>query len=157
SDANREMETALIDSLDAQFVSGIAKSRGLEPEAVRAAIDYAPAEPGELEKLGLVDGTLRFDGVGARAGGGPGVEDEVYRNVDPASVGFNPVATFALVYGSGMVTTGEGYASPTGGPVLASETVSKALEDAADDPDISAIVFRIDSPGGSSLAADVVW
>src|SRR5215468_6827789 len=54
SDANREMETALIDSLDAQFVSGIAKSRGLEPEAVRAAIDYAPAEPGELEKLGLV-------------------------------------------------------------------------------------------------------
>src|SRR4030095_5415676 len=70
---------------------------------------------------------------------------------------FSPTATFALVYGSGMVTSGEGLAGPTGAPVLASETVSKALEDAADDPDISAIVFRIDSPGGSALASDVVW
>ncbi|TMA34693.1 MAG: signal peptide peptidase SppA [Deltaproteobacteria bacterium] len=157
SDATREMETALLDSLDAQFVSGIAKSRSLTPEAVRAAIDAAPAEPGELEKLGLVDGTLRFDEVVARAGGGPLVMDDVYQRVDPASVGFAPVATFALVYGSGMVTSGEGFASPAGGPVLASATVSKALEDAANDPEIAAIVFRIDSPGGSSLAADVVW
>jgi protease-4 len=157
SDAHREMATALLDSLDAQFVSGIAASREMSPEAVRAAIDAAPSEPGELERLGLIDGTLAFDDVVARAGGGPKVEEDVYRNVDPASVGFTPVASFALVYGSGMVTSGEGYASPTGSPVLASETVSKALEDAADDPSISAIVFRIDSPGGSALASDVVW
>jgi protease-4 len=157
SDANREMETALLDSLDAQFVSGIARSRSLTPEAVRAAIDAAPSEPEELEKLGLIDGTLRFDDVVARAGGGPKVEEDVYQNVDPARVGFAPVATFALVYGSGMVTTGEGIAGPTGSPVLASDTVSKALEDAADDPAISAIVFRIDSPGGSAFASDVVW
>src|SRR5262249_7735144 len=52
---------------------------------------------------------------------------------------------------------GEGAAGPTGAPVLASDTVSKALEDAADDPQISAIVFRIDSPGGSAFASDVVW
>ncbi len=157
SDANREMETALIDSLDEQFVSGIARSRTLTPEVVRAAIDAAPSDPDELEKLGLVDGMLSFDEVVARAGGGPLVEDEVYQEVDPASVGFSPTATFALVYGSGMVTSGEGLAGPTGAPVLASETVSKALEDAADDPEISAIVFRIDSPGGSALASDVVW
>jgi protease-4 len=157
SDAAREMETALIDSIDEQFVTGIAHSRSLTPEAVRAAIDAAPAEPGELEKLGLVDGTLGFDEVIARAGGGPEVEEDVYSRVDPASVGFKPVAKFALVYGSGMVQSGEGNAGPSGSPVLASETVSKALEDAADDPEISAIVFRIDSPGGSALAADVVW
>src|SRR4029453_3757548 len=84
-------------------------------------------------------------------------EDEVYQEVDPGSVGFSPTATFALVYGSGMVTSGEGLAGPTGAPVLASETVSKALEDTAAAPDISAIVFRIDSPGGSALASDVVW
>jgi protease-4 len=157
SEAHREMETALLDSLDGQFVSGIAEARKLTPEAVRAAIDAAPSEPGELEKLGLIDGTLRFDEVVARAGGGPEVDDEVYQRVDPASVGFAPVATFALVYGSGLVTSGEGFATPTGAPVLASETVSKALEDAAADPSISAIVFRVDSPGGSALASDVVW
>jgi protease IV len=157
SEAHREMQTALIDSLDAQFVSGIAKSRRLTPELVRNAIDAAPAEPGELEQLGLIDGALRFEDVVARVGGGPIVKDDDYQQVDPATVGFSPVAKFALVYGSGMVTGGEGSASPTGDPVLASETVSQALEDAADDPDISAIVFRIDSPGGSALAADVVW
>jgi len=157
SDAAREMETALLDSLDQQFVSGIARSRQLTVESVRAAIDAAPAEPGELEQLGLIDGTLRFDEVVARAGGGTEVKQEDYQRIDPASVGFAPVAKFALVYGSGAVTSGEGYTTPSGAPVLASETVSQALEDAADDPDIAAIVFRIDSPGGSALAADVVW
>jgi protease-4 len=157
SDAAREMETALIDSLDAQFVSGIAQSRTLTPEAVRAAIDAAPGDPEELAKLGLVDGTLPLDEVIARAGGGPRVDEDVYQGVEPEQVGFAPVATFALVYGSGMVTTGEGNATPTGAPELASETVSKALEDAADDPKISAIVFRIDSPGGSAFASDEVW
>jgi protease IV len=157
SDAAREMNSSLLDSLDEQFVSGIAQSRKLTPEVVRAAIDAAPAEPGELEQLRLVDGTLRFDEVVARAGGGPEVKQEDYQRVDPAIVGFKPVARLALVYGSGAVTSGEGYATPSGAPVLASTTVSQALEDAADDPDIAAIVFRIDSPGGSALAADVVW
>src|SRR4030095_10895014 len=45
SDANREMETALIDSLDEQFVSVIARSRRLTPEGVGAAIDAAPSDP----------------------------------------------------------------------------------------------------------------
>ena len=157
SDAAREMNSSLLDSLDEQFVSGIAQSRRLTPAAVRAAIDTAPAEPGELEKLGLVDGTLRLDEVVARAGGGPEVKQEDYQRVDPAIVGFKPVARLALVYGSGAVTSGEGHRTPSGAPVLASETVSQALEDAADDPEIAAIVFRIDSPGGSALAADVVW
>jgi protease-4 len=41
--------------------------------------------------------------------------------------------------------------------VLAAETVSDALDDAAADPNVSAIIFRIDSPGGSALASDIVW
>jgi protease-4 len=40
---------------------------------------------------------------------------------------------------------------------MASDTVAEALEMAADDPDIDAIIFRIDSPGGSVLAADIIW
>ena len=44
-----------------------------------------------------------------------------------------------------------------GGPVLASETVSEAIDAAAEDPEIRAIIFRIDSPGGSALASDLVW
>jgi protease-4 len=71
-------------------------------------------------------------------------------------VGFDPVARFALVYGSGNVVMGKDD-SPTGAPSLASDDVSRALEDAAEDPEIAAIIFRVDSPGGSPLAADIVW
>jgi protease-4 len=77
--------------------------------------------------------------------------------VNPASVGFEPVANFALVYGSGAVVTGKGTASRSGAPVLASETVSAALRDAAKDDEIAGIIFRINSPGGSALASDVIW
>jgi protease IV len=157
SDAGREMADSLLDSVDEQFVQGIAEGRHLAPEAVRAAIDAAPIDPAAMASQGLVDGVLQEDELVDKLGGGPVVREEDYARVDPSEVGFSPVARFALVYGSGDVVTGKGAISPTGAPVLASDTVSKALRDAASDSSIAAIVFRVDSPGGSPLAADLVW
>jgi protease-4 len=157
SEAHREMATWLLDSTWEQFVAGIAEGRKLEPAYVRETIDAAPVTPEELVGVGLADAVLSFDAALARAGEGEVVEAGDYAGVDPASVGFAPVAHFALVYGSGTVSMGEGTRSPTGGFVLTSDTVSQALLDAAEDPEIRAIVFRIDSPGGSPLASDVVW
>ncbi len=51
---------------------------------------------------------------------------------------------------------GEGR-SANGGPVMASDTLAKALRDAAKNPEVKAIVLRIDSPGGSPLASDLIW
>jgi protease-4 len=156
SPAHREMATAILDSTYAHFVEGIASSRGLAPDFVRGVIDSAPVSPAELRGLGLVDGVAFLDETLASLGSGPVVKGDDYRRVDPESVGFDPVARFALVYGSGGVVVGEGD-SPTGAPRLASDDVSQALEDAARDPEIAAIIFRVDSPGGSPLAADIVW
>ena len=157
SEAHREMADSLLDSVDAQFVAGIAEGRGLDPAAVRAAIDAAPVRAEEMLALGLIDGVSSFAEVKTALGDAPLVEPEDYAQVGPADVGFDPVARFALVYGSGAVIVGEGTTSPGGAPVLASDTVSQALEDAAEDESIEAIVFRIDSPGGSALASDAVW
>jgi protease-4 len=77
--------------------------------------------------------------------------------VDSSSVGFDPVASFALIYGTGPVVAGEGSGGPGGRQVLASTTLSEAFEAATEDPEIDAIIFRIDSPGGSPLASDLVW
>ncbi|NNL86481.1 MAG: S49 family peptidase, partial [Myxococcales bacterium] len=63
----------------------------------------------------------------------------------------------ALIYGSGAVVTGKGSRGFTGDSQLAAETVSDALIDASEADDIDAIVLRIDSPGGSALASDLVW
>lgn len=156
SEAHREMADSLLDSIDAQFVAGIAEGRGLSEEFVRNSIDVAAVTPKEMEALDLIDG-VRFEDEILADLGGPVVTARDYAAVDPASVGFDPVAKIALVYGSGSVITGRGRSSRTGAPVLASETVSKALEEAAKDEGIRAIIFRIDSPGGSALASDIVW
>lgn len=156
SPAYREMAGSLLDSIWEEFTSGIAKSRKLDPGAVRAAIDTGPVTSEALEALGLSDGTANFEEAVARIGS-VRIDGSDYQAVDAAEVGFDPVARFALVYGSGQVVMGEGTQSPTGGLRLSSDSVSQALVEASEDPTIDAIVFRVDSPGGSALASEIVW
>lgn len=157
SEPNREMANSLLDSIESQFVSAIAQGRGLTPTQVREIIDEAPATADELVASGLVDGVSYFDELLASLGDPPVVEDSDWARVDPADLGFSPEATLALVYGSGPVVVGEGSTDRSGNSVLASRTVADALRDAADDTDVDGIVFRVDSPGGSALASDLVW
>jgi len=156
SDAYREAANSLLDSINQQFVSGIAESRGMTSAAVRAVIDRAPMTPNEMVKHHLVDRIAFFDEL-LESFDGPIVEASEYAQVDLASLGFDPVAQFALIYGSGNVVVGRGRVNSRGSPVMASDTVADAIEAAADDPNIDAIIFRIDSPGGSVLAADIIW
>jgi len=158
SAANREMANALLDSIDAQFVAGVAEGRRLEPAAVRRAIDDAPISPEQLKKAGLIDGIQFWDELVDELGGKPKlVEAEDYARVDPKVVGFTPTVRFALIYGSGNVVVGKGMSSRSGSPIFASDTISQALADASKDASIQAIILRIDSPGGSPLAADQIW
>lgn len=157
SDANAEMVNSIMDSVESQVVAAVADRRKLTPTEVREIIDQAPMTPQEMLAAKLVDGVGFLDAVVERAGRPPVVESEDYAGVDPRSVGFSPVATFALVYGSGAVVHGDAKISRSGDSVLASTPVAKALRDAAEDPEIKAIVFRIDSPGGSALASDIVY
>jgi len=156
SDAYREAANSLLDSIDHQFVSGIAESRGLTLATVRKVIDLAPMTPQDMVEHDLVDQIAFFDEL-LESLDAPIVEASDYAQVDPASLGFDPVARFALVYGSGNVVVGKRRASSSGSPLMASDTVADALEAAAKDPEIDAIIFRIDSPGGSVLAADIIW
>jgi len=156
SEPSREMANSLLDSTYRQFVEGVAAGRGMTADEVRAAIDAGPVLSGELVQLGFIDGVEHVGSLLERLGGAV-VKHSDYAEVDPASVGFDPVAQVALIYGSGTVVMGSGSISPRGNVVMAAETVSQALRDAAEDPEIDAIIFRIDSPGGSSLASELIW
>jgi len=63
----------------------------------------------------------------------------------------------ALVYVVGAITTGESTASFFGSETVGSDTIVKALRQAEDDPKVKGIVLRVDSPGGSALASDLIW
>jgi len=158
SEAHREMANWLLDSIDAQFVGGVAAGRGIPEDAVRAAIANGLSESEDLVQAGLIDGSAYLSDILDDLGPDRArIEHKTWAAVDGASVGFDPVARVAVVYGTGNVVTGEGDRSGSGNPVLASTTVSKALSDAAEAEDVDAILFRVDSPGGSALASDLVW
>lgn len=156
SDSARLQANALLDSTFDHFVAGIAEGRGLSDEVVRQTIDRGPTRADELEEVDFIDGRAHLHEITGRAGG-PVVSHAIYDGVEAADVGFEATAEFALIYGTGNVVSGDGSVSRTGEPVFASETVSKALVDAAEDPRFSAIILRIDSPGGSALASEMIW
>jgi protease-4 len=157
SDAYREQAESLLDSVDAQFVAGIAAARGLEEAAVRAALAAASSDPAALAAAGLVDGEASRAELLAKLGDPKVVKGEDYAAVDARSVGFDPVATFALVYASGAVVAGEGRTTRTGEPVAAADTIVEALEKAVEDDAVKAIVLRVDSPGGGSFPSERIW
>jgi protease-4 len=156
--ALREMADWLLDSLSAQLVDGVARARGLEPQAVQQVIDECPVSPAEFQAVRLSNGTKYLQDLQTELGGKdtPLVRMEDYAQVPASSLGLDVGSKIGVVYGVGSIVTGE---SGTGvqGEVMGSQTVSQALSDAAEDDDVKAILFRVDSPGGSALAADLVW
>jgi protease-4 len=157
SPASREMADSLLDDTFERFVDALATGRHMTHDAVIEAIDTGAVRSQRLESLGLIDGEMHLDLLLKRFG------DEVvshadYSKVDPADLGFEAQSEFALIYGTGTVIQGgsDGSSFRTS-PVFASDTVSQAIIEAAEDSTISAIVLRIDSPGGSALASELIW
>jgi protease-4 len=152
---NREMSNALLDSIYGQATAGIASGRGLTPEAVRALIDRAPMTAPELVEAHLVDGERFFDEIRTElVGRGKFVEAKSYHRAGLPGLTLG-VGKLAIIYAAGPIVTGDGGGLADG--VVGSEPLVKAFRDAAKDKDIKAIVFRLDSPGGSALASDLIW
>ncbi len=80
-----------------------------------------------------------------------------YREIPSDSVGLNNGEKVAIIYASGAINIGRSNNSPFGGSMVGSDTIVAAVNDAAEDDSIKAIVLRVDSPGGSALASDLMW
>ncbi len=164
SKAHREVENALLDSIEAQFTQGISTSRSVTQEEVRAAMQEGLMTLPAMQERRLIDGVLSFEDLLEEYGQNLQQLDESqilfdfeYAKVPPSEMGWDPQAKFALIYGTGNVVTGEAPSSLSGGPVAAADTMVEAIQMAVEDPEIEAIVLRVDSPGGSPLASDLIW
>lgn len=155
---HREMADAILDGIDGEFVGAIADARGLSVDEVRALIDEGPASPAEFEKARLSDGIKYLRTVHDALGGEqtPLVDIEDYAALDFADLGLGVGPRIGVLYASGTIVAGESGTSVNGATVGA-ETLAEALEEAAEDDDIKALVMRVDSPGGSALASDLIW
>ncbi len=166
TDAHREYINSMLDDLYSHYISAIAQARHKTPEEVRALIDNAPYSAIKAKEAGLIDEALYRDDVETMMKRLLGYKDtdafvavrsNDYRDVSPESLGLNKGERIAVIYASGTIGSGSSENSPSGDQSIGSDTVSKALNDAAADKSIRAIVLRVDSPGGSGLASDVIW
>jgi len=151
---------AVMDSQFDQLLSGVAEGREMSDEDVRTLVDRGPYYGQEVLAAGLVDDLLYRDQIYDRIYDEFGEDVEFTEVVDYAASdrkGFDSGEGVALVYGIGAVTRGESDFDPlSGSQSMGSETVAQAIRDAVEDESVSAILFRVDSPGGSYVASDTI-
>jgi protease-4 len=143
-----------------QLVEGVASSRGIEPDRVRYLVDHGPYLGGEALDAGLVDRLEDWrdfrDRVSAESEGAQVVGVRTYlRRSDRASSG----PKIAVVTAVGTILRGENGTSIdplTGGDIMGSETIARAFHNARRTRGVKAVVFRVDSPGGTPLASDII-
>ncbi len=174
TEAHREADSRLIESLHAQVWQAIAESRGLDSAALDGIADRAPL--------------LRDDAVAAHLVDRIGFRDEAYRriaelsgagDVDPDSPdaparlylsryaqtrkpsvpGRNRKPAIAVVTVAGPIVSGRGgpQVLPFSRSSAGGDTIAAALREAGADDDVKAVVLRVDSPGGSVNGSETIW
>jgi len=166
SDGQREVINALLDEYFSRFTAAIAESRKKTTEDVKALIDAAPYTAVQAKKLGLIDEAFYREQVDneLKTRLGYKADDKLrtirgsqYREIPSDSLGLNKGERVAVIYASGAINVGRSSSGPVNGEMVGSDTIVKAVNDAANDKSIKAIVLRVDSPGGSALASDLMW
>src|ERR1044072_1817719 len=166
TEAHRQYINEMLDDLYGRYVNTIAQTRHKTPDEVKALIDNAPYSAAKAKEAGLIDDVLYKDDVEKQFKKLLGYKDTDtfvavrgtdYRDVQPESLGLNKGEKIAVIYASGDIGSGSSQNSPSGEQSIGSDTVAKALNDAAADKSLKAIVLRVDSPGGSGLASDIIW
>jgi len=160
----REMIETLLEDFYNSFISEVSKTRGFSVEKMLELIDNGPYMAELAKEKGLIDDCLYEDQV-----------LEKLKKTDKAKLEIVKIKRYskrkefredwsypaqkdkiALVYAVGSISEGKskkGFYSN----VMGSETIARAIRKAREDKSVKAIVFRIDSPGGSALASDVIW
>jgi len=158
---HREETEALVHGIFDQIVRGIAKDRQLDEAVLRTLIDRGPLLTDEALKEHLIDHVGYRDQAeaAARTRAGTGARlSPVLSYLASAGHPHRSGPTVALIYGTGLITRGPSTANPlSGSGLMGADTVAHAFDLAAADDGVKAILFRIDSPGGSAVASETIW
>ncbi|RZK21101.1 MAG: signal peptide peptidase SppA [Pedobacter sp.] len=160
SDYNRKQVTAYVGGLYNTFLTDIAKSRGIEKDSLyKIADDFRVQQPQDAVNFKMVDALKYKDQILEELKGISGrTKDENVRTISINDYAKNEGDSgsakdkIAVIYANGEISGGEGNDNQIG-----SERISRAIRKARLDDDIKGIVIRVNSPGGSALASDVIW
>jgi len=155
SEASREMLDAILDGTYADLVDAASAARSLDPAAVRALFDRGLFDAASALAAGLVDRVDYLpDALDAAFPQGETRDLDDYAWLGGRKRG--PEVTVVTV--AGTIVDGESSDGGwSGGPNAGSITVVDQLQDCYDDEHVAAVILRVDSPGGSALASDLIW
>lgn len=154
---HRESIEVLLQDIYTSVVEGIARNRHLDATQVRRVLDESPLPTAAYVQARLLDGQLYEDEVdSAFKTTLPVVEFSTYRKTTSPRP-FSGADQIAVIFAAGEINSGaSGGQSLFGGDVLGSDTLAGQLASARKSSAVKAVVLRIDSPGGSALASDVI-
>lgn len=164
TEAQREMDESLLDSLYEQWIDDVAGDRGLERSRVVVAFDAGLLTARQAQSHGLVDELGYRDQIREQlaqvAGRSPrtlGVRDYLRGSGGGPLEGFLARDNvIALIHVNGLMLPGDFPDSLFGGNVAAGNTIARYIREAREDSAVKAIVLRVDSGGGAVTAADVM-
>jgi protease IV len=181
TDAHREADTRLLESLRGQVWQAIAESRNIGQDSLDGLADRAPllrdvaVESKLIDRVGFRDEAyariaelVGAEGVSPESGDADGDDAPPRLFVSryaratgpggPSIPGRGPKSTIAVVTVAGPIVSGRGGSRlPFGSSNAGGDTIAAALREAAHDDSVSAIVLRVDSPGGSVTASETIW
>lgn len=178
SDSSLKQMNRMLDDLYAQMLDAVVESRDMDRDKAENALTSGPYTSERALEIGLIDAVryrkefldrirARYEAEFETDYGAPKVPkldfstpfgifqlfSEMMQEVKPARLG----ASIAVVNVEGMIAQGKNTDSGAFGKICGSRTLRKALEKAAQDDNIKAVVLRVDSPGGSALASEIIW
>ena len=156
----REQSKALLADLYAQVLYDVARARGKSKAEARALFDDAPYGPNKAVELGLADEVVFRDQLVERMSEaiGASVEFKKIADTSPQDPTWSTTPYIAVVLVEGTIIDGKTRFIPllninnAGG-----DTIAEALRTAREDRACKGIVLRVNSPGGSALASDIIW
>ncbi|MFQ5776433.1 MAG: signal peptide peptidase SppA [Terriglobia bacterium] len=156
--AHREVVTSLLTGWQEQIVEGIAAGRGLEPATVRQLLRDGPYLAQEAVEKKLVDNLLYYDEyrelLEQKAGSGKLNTISLSSYLERSSRPDGP--KIAIVHATGLIVPGKSGYNPGAGRFMGSTTVAGHLRAARENDAVQAIVFRVDSGGGSPIASEII-
>jgi protease IV len=144
------------------IVSTIVSTRNLNVEQVDNIINNKSAFTGKTAfQLGLIDGTVYYDELVEKLNYTGETPEKVsaadYSGIPISSLDIRNKSRIAVVNCVGTIAGGGDSDDPLMGQIAGANAVARNLKDAAGSRSVKAIILRIDSPGGSASAADIIW
>ena len=161
SEPDREALSSILEDMNARFIKRISTGRGLETEEVKSLIDKGPWPTAPAAENGLIDRVcyedeledlLKAEWGGVPVDAGKRLKTGLFRRIIHSR---RP--RVALICASGKITDGSSRQNLLGHPVSGSRTLCKQFREVRKKKRVRAVVLRIDSPGGSASASDLIW